>query len=44
MDPLDDECNDSKDTLLKMSFNQDEGCLALGTGTGFRICNVRPFQ
>ncbi|EED88233.1 predicted protein, partial [Thalassiosira pseudonana CCMP1335] len=30
--------------LLTMSFNQDGGCLAVGTGVGFRICNVHPFQ
>lgn len=35
---------DDKDTLLTMSFNQDGGCLAVGTGGGFRICNVHPFQ
>jgi hypothetical protein len=27
-----------------MSFNQDGGCLAVGTGSGFRICNVYPYQ
>lgn len=36
--------NDKDDTLYTMSFNQDGGCLAVGTGTGFRICNVYPFQ
>ncbi|KAL3801502.1 hypothetical protein HJC23_000940 [Cyclotella cryptica] len=36
--------SDKDDTLHTMSFNQDGGCLAVGTGTGFRICNVYPFQ
>ncbi|KAL7539567.1 hypothetical protein ACHAXR_009398 [Thalassiosira sp. AJA248-18] len=27
-----------------MTFNQDGGCLAVGTGSGFRICNINPFQ
>ena len=36
--------DDSSDTLLSMSFNQDGGCLAVGTATGFRICNIKPFQ
>ncbi len=44
MDPLDDEYRDSKDSLLTMSFNQDGECLAVCTGTGFRTCNIRPFQ
>lgn len=41
---FDDDYSDSKDTLLTMTFNQDGGCLAVGTGAGFRICNVNPFQ
>ena len=40
----DDDYSDSNDTLLTMSFNQDGGCLAIGTGSGFRICNVHPYQ
>ena len=36
--------NDSDDTLMCSTFNQDGGCLAVGTGEGFRICNVSPFQ
>lgn len=36
--------DDSDDTLLSLSFNQDGGCLAIGTAKGFRICNVSPFQ
>lgn len=36
--------DDSDDTLLSLSFNQDGGCLAVGTAKGFRICNVSPFQ
>lgn len=34
---------DKDDTLHTMSFNQDGGCLSVGTGSGFRICNVHPF-
>ncbi len=41
---FDEEYSDSNDTLLTMSFNQDGGCLAVGTGSGFRICNVNPYQ
>mmetsp|Transcript_41058 Transcript_41058/g.75120 ORF Transcript_41058/g.75120 Transcript_41058/m.75120 type:complete len:757 (-) Transcript_41058:139-2409(-) len=44
MDDFDDDYSDSKDTLLTMTFNQDGGCLAVGTGSGFRICNANPFQ
>ena len=44
MQDLDDGYTDSNDTLLTMSFNQDGGCLAVGTGSGFRICNVHPFE
>jgi len=39
-----DHASDQQDTLLTMSFNQDGGCLAVGTGSGFRICNAHPFQ
>lgn len=35
--------NDKHDTLHTISFNQDGGCLAVGTASGFRICNVMPF-
>jgi len=43
-DDFDNDYTDSKDTLLAMNFNQDGGCLAVGTGSGFRICNAHPFQ
>ena len=36
--------NPSMDSLLSLSFNQDGGCLAVGTTSGFRIYNVFPFQ
>lgn len=36
--------NTSPDSLLSLSFNQDGGCLAVGTTSGFRIYNVFPFQ
>jgi len=36
--------NDSDDILLSMRFNQDGGCLSVGTAKGFRIYNVWPFQ
>ena len=39
-----DQYSDKNDTLLTMSFNQDGGCLAIGTASGFRICNVHPYQ
>ena len=39
-----DQYSDKNDTLLTMSFNQDGGCLAVGTASGFRICNVHPYQ
>lgn len=37
------EITDKNDTMYTMSFNQDGGCLSVGTGSGFRICNVYPF-
>mmetsp|Transcript_8929 Transcript_8929/g.13133 ORF Transcript_8929/g.13133 Transcript_8929/m.13133 type:complete len:570 (+) Transcript_8929:214-1923(+) len=40
----DDEESDENDILLSLSFNQDGGCLAVGTASGFRICNVHPFH
>jgi len=39
-----DQYSDKNDTLLTMSFNQDGGCLAVGTASGFRIYNVHPYQ
>ena len=44
LDVDNDDCPDVHDTLLTMSYNQDGGCLAVGTGSGFRICNILPFQ
>lgn len=44
MDAPPDSSNDDNDQLLTLSFNQDGGCVAVGTANGFRICNVSPFQ
>jgi len=44
LDIENDDCPDVHDTLLTMSYNQDGGCLAVGTASGFRICNIHPFQ
>ena len=41
---MEESMNDSDDTWMCSTFNQDGGCLAVGTGEGFRICNVSPFQ
>ena len=35
---------DEADTLHSLLFNQDGGCLSVGTGRGFRVCNVWPFN
>ena len=35
---------DESDTLHSLLFNQDGGCLSVGTGRGFRVCNVWPFN
>ena len=35
---------DEADTLHSIMFNQDGGCLSVGTGRGFRVCNVWPFN
>jgi len=40
----DEDEDDCDDAILSVSFNQDGGCLAVGTRRGFRICNVSPFQ
>ena len=42
--PTHENDDDSNDTLLCLNFNQDGGCLAVGTAHGFRICNSVPFQ
>jgi WD40 repeat protein len=39
-----EEEDDSNDDILSFAFNQDGGCLAIGTRRGFRTCNVSPFQ
>ena len=32
------------DEILYCSFNQDQGCFAAGTQSGFRIYNTKPFR
>lgn len=42
MASLDDESDSSTATLLTCSFNQDGGCLAIGTTDGFSVYNLHP--
>ena len=32
------------ETILCISYNQDQGCFAVGTESGFSIYNSDPFQ
>lgn len=41
-DILDDVQHRPSSSLLTCSFNQDGGCLAVGTTTGFSVHNLHP--
>ena len=34
----------TKEEILYLSFNQDQGCFSAGTQTGFRVYNTKPFK
>lgn len=36
--------NTSKDEILYIGFNQDQGCFACGTQKGFKIYNTFPYK
>ena len=39
-----DDSSQNNSSLLTCSFNQDGGCLSIGTTTGFAIHNLHPYQ
>jgi len=44
MDSSNDDAEEQHASLLTCSFNQDGGCLAIGTTHGFSIHNLHPYQ